>query len=333
MTSLEGRYRRLLGVYPADHREAYEQEMLGVLMAGSRPGQRFPAPGEALDLLRTGFLVRIGRGGRGLRSNVWQDACAVIGLLAAVVLLAVAGRRLFLGARRVWTGGDPMRAYGIDGFLLLDVLLRTTVWLAVVIAIGIGLRRAAAGLGVAALVVEFGAQAAWFTRDQTLAFQGPWLRAMIVLCVGALLVSIPGRPAVRVLGRRGVAMSGAGLLVAVLGSMLQRSWVEDGDWLWVFNISYDGFLGVPVPLALLAGALLLAGIRCAPKPIWRRMLVLVATALAVPAAQIFVLGLLPIPYDQFALQAVAFAGVLIIVPFVTFAFGLLILRRREGVAA
>jgi hypothetical protein len=80
MTSLEGHYRRLLAAYPPDHRKAYEQEMLGVLMSGSRPGQRFPALGEALDLLGAGFRTRIGHTGRGLRSTAWRDACAVIGL-------------------------------------------------------------------------------------------------------------------------------------------------------------------------------------------------------------------------------------------------------------
>lgn len=35
---LEGRYLRLLAPYPAEHRPAHQEEMLGVLMAGARTG-------------------------------------------------------------------------------------------------------------------------------------------------------------------------------------------------------------------------------------------------------------------------------------------------------
>ena len=39
---LERRYRRLLRCYPPTHREFHREEMLGVLLAGTRPGQRTP---------------------------------------------------------------------------------------------------------------------------------------------------------------------------------------------------------------------------------------------------------------------------------------------------
>ena len=173
MTTLEGRYRRLLGVYPPAHRRTYEQEMLGVLMEGSRPGQRFPALRAAFDVLRAGFLARIGHSGRGLRSGAWRDAAAIVGPLIAVLLLAVAGRRLYLGLRVMVNYEDPMRAYGVDGLLLLDVSLRTLAWLAVVVAIVAGLRRTAAWLSVFAVVVELAVLIAWLPLNADRPFQ-PW---------------------------------------------------------------------------------------------------------------------------------------------------------------
>ena len=50
---LEGGYRRLLALYPAEHRRAHEAEMLGVLMTGARAGQRHPGVAESADLIWT----------------------------------------------------------------------------------------------------------------------------------------------------------------------------------------------------------------------------------------------------------------------------------------
>jgi hypothetical protein len=37
--TLEGRYRQLLAIYPAEHRRKHQDEMLGVLMTGARAGR------------------------------------------------------------------------------------------------------------------------------------------------------------------------------------------------------------------------------------------------------------------------------------------------------
>jgi hypothetical protein len=50
---LEAGYRRWLRLYPASFRVEHEAEMLTVLLADSRKGQRRPEPSECLDLLRT----------------------------------------------------------------------------------------------------------------------------------------------------------------------------------------------------------------------------------------------------------------------------------------
>jgi hypothetical protein len=43
--ALERRYRRLPRCYPPGHRQVHREEMLGVLLATARPGQRAPSAG------------------------------------------------------------------------------------------------------------------------------------------------------------------------------------------------------------------------------------------------------------------------------------------------
>ena len=173
-----------------------------------------------------------------------------------------------------------MQAYGVHGLLLLDVALRSAAWLAVVVAILTGLRRTAAGLGVAALVVESAGFVFWLPRDEWRPFHLAWVPVLVLLCVGALFASIPGRPALRVLGRRGVGLVAAGLAVAFLGAVT----VQLG-WFWFLDLGLGLFAGMAEPVALLAGALVLAGIWCARGRVRRRVLVLMAPAVAVPVAQ------------------------------------------------
>jgi hypothetical protein len=56
---LERRYRRLLACYPAAFRREHEREILAVLMAGARKGQRWPRPAEVFDLLRSANSMRV----------------------------------------------------------------------------------------------------------------------------------------------------------------------------------------------------------------------------------------------------------------------------------
>ena len=48
---LERRYRRLLRLFPAHYRRAWEQELLAVLMQNATQGQRRPEPAEVAALL------------------------------------------------------------------------------------------------------------------------------------------------------------------------------------------------------------------------------------------------------------------------------------------
>lgn len=48
---LESRYRRLLAMYPAEHRRKHQDEMLGVLMTGARAGQHRPGLADTAGLI------------------------------------------------------------------------------------------------------------------------------------------------------------------------------------------------------------------------------------------------------------------------------------------
>ena len=57
---LERAYGRLLKAYPRDYRRLRGAEILGVLVDGARPGQRYPRPREVVDLLAGGLRQRMG---------------------------------------------------------------------------------------------------------------------------------------------------------------------------------------------------------------------------------------------------------------------------------
>jgi hypothetical protein len=82
---LEDRYRRLLALYPAEHRAEHEEEMLGVLLTAAPAGQRRPRPAESAALI--GGAIRIWlRPGRGPAFQRWQDGLAAVSVLLPLLL-------------------------------------------------------------------------------------------------------------------------------------------------------------------------------------------------------------------------------------------------------
>ena len=82
---LEAGYRRLLRWYPPSYRGRHEDEILGVLMAAARPGQRRPGARESLDLLWSALRIRTIL--RGADSQPWADALALVGVLLPLLML------------------------------------------------------------------------------------------------------------------------------------------------------------------------------------------------------------------------------------------------------
>lgn len=87
LAGLEKRYRRLLAWYPKAFRHDQGDEMLGVLMAGARRGQRRPGPGDSADLIKSAVVMRFRRTGSVADGKPWSDALALFTLVAPVMLL------------------------------------------------------------------------------------------------------------------------------------------------------------------------------------------------------------------------------------------------------
>jgi hypothetical protein len=93
---LERRYRRWLYWYPASFRREHEDEILGVLLAGARDGQRVPDPMDCLDLMSNGLRMRLRQalaGSGNTASTTVPLLClgALMELVAAIAIVATAG--------------------------------------------------------------------------------------------------------------------------------------------------------------------------------------------------------------------------------------------------
>jgi hypothetical protein len=87
---LERRYRRLLAWYPRQFRCEHEDEMLAVLMASAREGQRRPGLLETADVIRSALGMRLLRAlSSGRENRRWTDALALFSILAHVFVVLV----------------------------------------------------------------------------------------------------------------------------------------------------------------------------------------------------------------------------------------------------
>ena len=155
--ALERRYRRLLRCYPPTHRAFHREEMLGVLLATARPGQRTPGLGQTVNLAACGLAIRVRRIPGWLAADAGQDALAVVSLTApAVVLILLALQQAAItacaSARAPVCAGAPV-------WLLVPVLpsLAESVvglaWLAVVLLGLTGRQRKAAAIASISLTL------------------------------------------------------------------------------------------------------------------------------------------------------------------------------------
>jgi hypothetical protein len=88
-TKLERRYLRLLRWYPRAFRRNREQEMLAVLMAGSREGQQWPRMVEVFDLICRAIPARLGVAVDWERQYGWVIPIRVLVCLWLVALTTV----------------------------------------------------------------------------------------------------------------------------------------------------------------------------------------------------------------------------------------------------
>jgi hypothetical protein len=153
--ALERRYRRLLRCYPPGHRAAHREEMLGVLLAAARPGQRSPGAWQAVNLAACGLAIRARRA---LVAGPWQDALAVVSLVAPVLMLVSSVLDFSVTVRETVTidhaypPASPFWSLSLVPVFVGPALL-VTGWLAVVLLALAGRRRAAAAVAFVPLTL------------------------------------------------------------------------------------------------------------------------------------------------------------------------------------
>jgi hypothetical protein len=86
--------------------------MLGVLLATARPGQRAPGARQTVNLVACGLAIRARRALGSLADETWQDALAVVSLIAPVLMLVIAALDFALAIREAMVENHAYPAAG-----------------------------------------------------------------------------------------------------------------------------------------------------------------------------------------------------------------------------
>ena len=290
---MEKWYRRLLALYPKDHRREHAEEMVGVLLAADGDAQvRAPKPvawalrfgqhtADSADLVGGALRIRgriaLNRLQRThwlswtVRDQRWSDALAVVSVVAPLLLL-VAALTEFRIPQAVASSITGHPHWGLTATLGLADLPMAAGAPGVTLLVFLRLRRLA---GLGALATAIGQIAAGAVP----AFAGyadPAV-AFTVLLSGtaavALLLSPGPDRGLALLTRSGTALVGAAALI--LGGFS----VGGDVWFGARPTRFDDFggkvAGLPADL-LIAAVLIGAAAACLRAPVSRRVLVLLA---------------------------------------------------------
>jgi hypothetical protein len=168
VSALEHGYRRLLACYPAEHRRAYAEEMVGVLLASASDGQRRPGLRDTADLIAGAVKVRLRNLVSADPDPGWRDALALTSLLAPLLLaVLLVGQDLGWMATLLWHSRNGASGFGYPIWPALVLLVPLAIALA-------GLRQTAVAATAALL--------AWITMQAAIG------QLLIYPRVGAYLV-------------------------------------------------------------------------------------------------------------------------------------------------
>jgi len=249
---LEGRYLRLLALYPAEHRRAHQEEMLGVLMTGARAGQRRPGLAESADLILGALRIRL-RAAPGQQAGaLWRDALAVVGTVLPLIMLA------YLGALTLSLIGEHGAVVGVLARYNAE---HVALWAALTACVLLRLRRTAA-LAAAGMLIGYAAPATYTPGWMYLSLTHMLIFVTLGLEVAALLASPGPRRGRQILTGRGYAAA-----LAVPGAV--SSLVV---WVWANHPAAAAAIAIPVIALAIAGTAVTSALG------WR-----VAALLAVPA--------------------------------------------------
>jgi len=280
---MERRYRRLLALYPKDHRREHAEEMVGVLLAadGDAP-VRAPNPaawarrfgrhtadmadlaGGALRIRGRVALNRIRRTrwlSVTVRDRRWSDALSVVSVIAPLLLL-IAALTEFRIPQAVASSITGHPHWGVSATLGLADLPMAAGAPGVILLVFLRLRRLAAlgALATAIGQIAAGAVPAFAGyADPAVAF------TVLLSCTAAVaLLFSPGPDrGLALLTRSGTALVGAGALILGGFSLGGDAW------------SAGQVAGLPADL-LIAAVLITAAAACLRGPVSRRALALLA---------------------------------------------------------
>ncbi|MFI7545873.1 hypothetical protein [Actinoplanes sp. NPDC049599] len=259
MSPLERRYRRLLRVYPPDHRREYEEEMIGVLLAETAPGRRGPGPRDVVDLVLSALAVRWRRRRSGLRDERWVQAARAVQVFGSLLLLAV-------GLHRFAIEQTALLRYGAEFTPPVPSaeLLRPGAWALVLLLALLGRHRLAALAATAGVVAEAVPPLGLYLDTPARLLDVYWmLVAATVVAVASLLTSGKALP----VGTGSVAAAAALVVIGGVGSVLLHGSTPQ---------LMLGWRPVPVPAVVCYGAavvLVVLGVLRSPAPVLRRLVV------------------------------------------------------------
>jgi hypothetical protein len=324
MSALEHRYRRLLGLYPRDYRERYEQEMLGVLLDGAEQGRNRPTRREAVDLVRGAVAYRARIAVADLRASQWRRTA---GLVAVVAVAAAAALSLsdLLTVVGPWLGHGYLDSLPVGPSAWVPPL----VWCLALPATLAGRRRVAVGLAGLGLLFDAGVVALQYHRSFDLANPSLWRLALAMVAVLGLVWTRDLRDGLRLLGwRRGVGVAAllawhtvARYVLAAAAPLLPDRLVSAAHSapipIWVIWGPGSALLVVLVLTVLLIGL---------EAPVRRRLLAVVAAVGLAGLLEVFLGGFYPgVPHISASLQVT----VALVVTALTFALAAAAIHRRE----
>jgi hypothetical protein len=197
--TLEGRYRQLLAIYPAEHRRKHQDEMLGVLMTGARAGQRWPGRAESADLILGALRIRLRPPHDDARQG-WADALAVTSVVVPILVLTYV-TTFSLASLATMPKGIAVVTAALQSFSV-----STAAWVILTVLVLLRLRRlagvAATGL-LAWFAVSFYGAGGWgYVEPQTM--KGA---AALALEAVALLASPGPRRGLQIMTRKHWALA------------------------------------------------------------------------------------------------------------------------------
>lgn len=188
MTGLEARYRRLLAFYPREHRQLYEDEMLGVLLAAARPGQRWPSPAEVADIFASAGRVRwLHRSGLAPDDD-WRRAAHAVRVFGAILLLALGLRRVLPCVATLLGSRSSLPFSIVVGY---GEVLRPVLWAAVLVAALAGRRWLVVPLALGALTAEVVQSTRFYTDTPATLLDVWWIILAAFAVLVATMVSLP----------------------------------------------------------------------------------------------------------------------------------------------